>query len=98
MLVGYVSDDRYIALHDVSVLFEAEGSEPVAARSLADGSAPIFRSRMGAAHRADCGRLRSGRDVRPAVKIVTYSNVVRFVYVGDGKSSRWQTLVSSNVC
>ena len=33
MIVGYVSDERYIALHDVSVLFEAEGSEPGAARS-----------------------------------------------------------------
>ena len=38
MLIGYVSDERYIALHDVAVLFEMSGSEPVQVRSLADGS------------------------------------------------------------
>ena len=38
MLIGYVSDERYIALHDVAVLFETSGGEPLQVRSLADGS------------------------------------------------------------
>ena len=29
MIVGYVSDKRYIAVHDVSVLFDAGGSAGV---------------------------------------------------------------------
>ena len=37
MLIGFVSDDRYVALPEVSLLFENE-NEHVCARSLADGS------------------------------------------------------------
>jgi hypothetical protein len=37
MLVGYVSDERYLALADVAVVFES-GSEMVATRSLANGA------------------------------------------------------------
>lgn len=37
MLVGYVSDERYVALSDVVLVFH-RGDEIVAARSLADGS------------------------------------------------------------
>jgi hypothetical protein len=38
MLIGYVSDERFIALHDVAVLFERADDEPLQVRSLADGS------------------------------------------------------------
>ena len=37
MLVGYVSDERYVAVHDVAVLIENEEHQ-VATRSRADGS------------------------------------------------------------
>ena len=38
MLIGYVSDERFIALHDVAVLFETADADPLQVRSLADGS------------------------------------------------------------
>src|SRR5438132_6786800 len=37
MLVGYVSDERYVAVHDVAVVFESSG-EMIATRSLANGA------------------------------------------------------------
>ena len=37
MLVGYVSDERYLALHDVAVVFE-RGGDMIATRSLANGA------------------------------------------------------------
>ena len=40
MLLGYVSDERYVALHDVAVLFEGE-RERQQVRSLADGSVVV---------------------------------------------------------
>jgi hypothetical protein len=37
MLIGFVSDERYVALHDVAVVFES-GGEMIATRSLANGA------------------------------------------------------------
>ncbi len=41
MLIGYVSDERFIALHDVAVLFDRADDEPLQVRSLADGSVRV---------------------------------------------------------
>jgi hypothetical protein len=38
MLVGHVSDERYIALPDVHVEFRRENAVPVAVRSAASGA------------------------------------------------------------
>ena len=37
MLVGYVSDEQYLALSDVALAFR-NGAQYIAARSLADGA------------------------------------------------------------
>ena len=44
MLIGYVSDERYMALHDVAVVFE-NGGEMIGTRSLANG-APLRKGKV----------------------------------------------------